>query len=461
MGMGRCIEGHTVTRFCERCCAATLAALALAACGSGELDPLEERRHAPPPPPPGEQCSGVDTDEAKSFIPPALAATATTVTTTRFGDFEIDWAEYPLPYFDAKIWAIWGKGVIAANGRYYSAVGDGNSPADGLATDGNTILYEYDPASRRLRAVGDVLTAFGMHVAGETGYGKIQGQIGEGPCGLLYMHTYWGSPTGVVYEGNYQGDLLLRYNPWTEQLESLGVKIPRLGVPSMTLFRSAGLIYGEANTHTEPKEVIFWAYEIASDAIVFQSPRRQRNDRSIAVDLDGSAYYMGVGSDLYRYDARINAESPLGVAFPGGGWLRASTRIAADGAIVMVTTQPDEAYLFDPSSTSLTLLATLPRSIADIEMDPSERVAYYVPVGLDGLPGFELNELDRTTGSVRRVVDVGAAIEAAGGSRPRGGYSINASPDGRTIYVAANSGEPDGFGVPVFIAIHLPASAMP
>jgi hypothetical protein len=170
---------------------------------------------------------------------------------------------------------------------------------------------------------------------------------------------------------------------------------------------------------------------------------------------------MGVGADLFRYDPLENTERELGVAFPGGGWLRASTRVSADGTILMITTEPDEAYVFDPASASLTLLATLPRPIADIELDPTGRVAYFVPVGLDGLPGFELDELDRSSGSVRRLVDLGAAIEAAGGSRPRGGYSVNASADGRTVYVAANSGEPDGFGIPVFIAVHLPESALP
>jgi hypothetical protein len=312
-----------------------------------------------------------------------------------------------------------------------------------------------------LRAVGDALTAFGAHVAGENGYGKIQGRIGEGPCGLLYMHTYWGSPGSVTYGGNYEGDLLLRYNPWTEHLESLGVKIPRLGVPSMSMFRPLGLIYGEANTSTEPKQVVFWTYDIANDSVIFESPRRQRNDRNVAVDLSGRAYYAGTGSELYRYDPATNAEEKLGLDFPGGGWLRASTRAAQDGTLVLVTTEPDEAYLFDPTRTSLTLLASLTRPIADIELDPTERVSYFVPVGLDGLPGFELYELDRTSGTVRRLLDIGDAVANASGSRPRGAYSINATPDGRILYVAANSGDPDGFGVPILIAVHLPEDELP
>src|SRR5207247_5631325 len=97
----------------------------------------------------------------------------------------------------------------------------------------------------------------------------------------------------------------------------------------------------------------------------------------------------------------------------------------------------------------------------DLDLDPLERAVYFVPVGLDGLPGFELYELARATGTLRRLLDLGEAIAAASGSRPRGAYSINTSPDGRTVYIAANSGEPDGFGIPLFIAVHLPDEALP
>lgn len=436
-----------------------LCAFVLVGCGSGRLDPFQERRFEPAKG--NEQCATVDRDETKSFIQPELSTVTKTTVTTNAGEFQVEWAEYPLPYSDAKVWSIWGKGLVASNGRYFSAVGDGSSPGDGTPHDGNTFLYDYDPSTRTLRAVGDALSAFGAHVSGENGYGKIQGQIGEGPCGLLYMHTYWGTPSAVVYGGNYQGDLLLRYNPWTRHLESLGVKIPRLGVPSMSLFRPLGLVYGEANTPTDPKEVVFWAYDIAGDSVIFESPRRQRNDRNVAVDRAGRAYYAGVGSELYRYDPSTNTEEKLGSGFSGGGWLRASTRAASDSTIVMVTTEPDEAYRFDPNDTSLTLLAALPRPIADIDLDPTERVSYFVPVGLDGLAGFGLYELNRTTGAVRQLLDLGEPIAAASGSRPRGAYSVNASADGRTIYVAANSGDPDGYGIPVFIALRIPDSALP
>ena len=350
--------------------------------------------------------------------------------------------------------------MIAENGRHYSAVGDGDSAGDDTPRDGNTVLYEYDPATQRLRAVGDVLNALGSHVPGENGYAKIQGTISEGPCGLFYMHSYWGSPRFVTYTGNYQGDLLLRYNPWTKAFESLGVKIPRMGVPSIALFRSGGLIYGRASTPTDPRETIFWAYAIASDSVTFQSPRRQASDKNVALDRDGRAYYSGTGPELLRYDPATNTESAI-ATFSGGGSLRASTRVAADGTLLLVTVEPNEVYRFDPLTTTLSLLSALPRQASDIELDPAERVAYFVPVGLDGRPAFELYEIDRATGSIRMLLDLGAALAAAGASAPRGSYSINASADGRMLYLAANSGEPDGYGVPIFIVVHLPESALP
>jgi hypothetical protein len=429
------------------------------ACGSGRLDPFEETREVAELPP--ERCDGVDKDESKSFIPIELQGAATVTQSTVAGEFLIDWTPYPVAYPDARQWAIWGKGLIASNGRYYTAVGDGDSAGDDTPRDGNTVLYEYDPTAKRLRAVGDVLTAFGMHVPGENGYAKIQGQVGEGPCGLLYMHSYWGSPRFVTYGGNYQGDLLLNYNPWTEELVSLGVKIPRMGVPSLTVWRAGGLIYGQAATPTEPKETIFWVYDIARDSVVFQSPRRQLTDRNIALGHDGSAYYAAAGSGLYRYDPHENSETELPVSFGGGGWLRSSTHVAADGTLLMVSAEPDEVYRFDPDAMSLTLLTTLNRPSSDIDLDPTERVAYLVPVGLDARLSFELYEVSRTTGAVRALLELGEVIAAAGGPRPRGSYSIDVSPTGRTVYVAANAGEPDGYGNPVFLAVHLPDSARP
>ena len=276
----------------------------------------------------------------------SLKATATTVEGT--GGITVDFVAHPLPPHRGKPWSHWGEGLVASNGRYYTAIGDS------LGRDGNSYLYEYDPASKTLRAVGDVLTAYGKHREGDWGYGKVHGQISEGPCGHLYFHTYWGSHRKLEYRGSYTGDLLMRYDPVAQQLVSLGVPMPETGTPSTQMW--GGLFYGEANhpkSDSWPDGKIFWAYDIARDKVVFTSPDLidHNSGRDIAVDGDGRAYYSGAGDDLLRYDPAANAEERIG-AFPHPGKLRASSEPAPDGKIFMTTNKGDDyyAYLFDPES---------------------------------------------------------------------------------------------------------------
>jgi hypothetical protein len=370
------------------------------------------------------------------------------------GSFAVDWALYPLAYPDGESWSSWAKGVVASNGKYYSAVGDDDSAGDGDTRDGNTFLYEYDPSTRKLRAVGDVLDAAPEHVSGDNGYGKIQSVIGEGPCGLLYMHTYWGSPGAVVYTGSYQGDLLLRYNPWLERLESLGAVVPHTGTPSTNIWRAGKLFYGEANP-PNATSVVFWVYDIAQQAVVYQSPARSRENRGIAVDLDGRAYTSDGGAGLYRYDPTTNSEQHFSAEFAGGGWLRASTRPASDGSIVMVTREPDEIYEFDPSLESLRYLASLSSYVADIELDPTGQRAYFAPALPAATDPFVLSQVDRATGAVRAVIELATPLQSASGVRPQGTYSLSLSPDGRTLYIAANAGPQRGFGAPMLLVVHL------
>lgn len=407
-----------------------------------------------------EDCSGVDMDESQDFIPEELRSLQATASTVTAGSVTVDWVIFPLPYADGHPWSIWGKGLFASDGKFYVAVGDEDSPGPaGGPRDGNAYLYEYNPATMTVRAVGDALSAQG-HFPGENGYGKIHGRINEGPCGLLYLHTYWGSERAVVYTPNYQGDILLRYNRWTKHLESLGVKMLYRGTPSTNLWRPAGLYYGEAPAPNGG--TIFWVYDIAADQVIFEGPELVRNERNIAIDLLGRAYYGGGGTALRRYDPSTNTEELIDAAFPNGGWLRSSTRAASDGTITLVSDQPPAFLAFDPEAQSVALLADAESYTADIDMDPTERVAYYVPGahGTSGSLGFPVQELNRASGSIRTVALLADAVQAASGLRPAGTYSITVSPDGRDIYIPANAG-PSGFNNPILLVVHLPDSELP
>ncbi|MDX1624226.1 MAG: CRTAC1 family protein [Gemmatimonadota bacterium] len=110
----------------------------------------------------------------------------------------------PLPDYEAKLWSTWGGAIVASNGKFYAAIGDHR------AADGNSFLYEFDPATGEIRIVGDVLSVV-PHVAGEFGHGKIHSRINEARDGYLYMTSYRGSRRGIRFTETYRGSVILRY----------------------------------------------------------------------------------------------------------------------------------------------------------------------------------------------------------------------------------------------------------
>ncbi|MGI9417056.1 MAG: hypothetical protein ACR2RA_04365 [Geminicoccaceae bacterium] len=375
----------------------------------------------------------------------------------------IDVVPHPLPPYPGNPWSHWGEGVLAGNGRYYTGIGDHRGP------DGNSYLYEYDPAGRTLRAVGDVLQAYGRHDRGAWGYGKIHGRISEGSCGFLYFSTYWGTRRGgLVYAGSYRGDLLMRYDPRSQRLISLGVPMPKMGTPSTRLFAKGGLFYGEANHPVTkgadwPEGKRFWVYDLAAREVIYQSETLidHGSGREIALDHDGRAYYSGAGRDLLRYDPKTNAEENI-ASFPHDGKLRASTRSAADGKIFLTTNKEHRAYLFDPKTRDLADLGPLPADAASLALSADGEEAYFSP-GAHGQGrdlGFPLMAIDRS-GETRTILELGPLIEAAGGLHPAGTYSITTDPARPgDVYILANAGpidaREDAFGQPMVVVAHLP-----
>ena len=116
----------------------------------------------------------------------------------------VHFAPFPLPPYEGNPWSTWGGALIASNGRFYAAIGDHRT------TDGNSYLFEFDPATKELQAVGDVLSAV-PHVPGEYGHGKIHSQINESRDGHLYMATYRGSPRNIAFTPTFRGGVILRY----------------------------------------------------------------------------------------------------------------------------------------------------------------------------------------------------------------------------------------------------------
>ncbi|HEU0022198.1 MAG TPA: VCBS repeat-containing protein, partial [Dehalococcoidia bacterium] len=118
----------------------------------------------------------------------------------------IDYAVFPLPDHPGVPWSQWGQGLVASNGKFYTAVGDHIKDASG-----NSYLYEYDPDTRILRSVGDIATAVGSGPGSGGHFGKVHGQINEANDGYIYFTSYWGDMDSAAEDPGYDGSVLLRY----------------------------------------------------------------------------------------------------------------------------------------------------------------------------------------------------------------------------------------------------------
>ena len=177
-------------------------------------------------------------------------------------------AVYPGPSEQGDPWSQWGQGIVTNDGRFLSAAGNH------LGVDGNSYLYEFDPATGNLTLIGDVLSMVD-HQPGAWGYGKIHAQMVEGPCGEVYASTYWGTRRDLVYDRGYTGDLLLRLDPAARTMSVLGVPVPGHGTPSMGGSSALGLLYGEATDPvSQPDAGLFYVTNVATGetTIVDDSP---------------------------------------------------------------------------------------------------------------------------------------------------------------------------------------------
>ncbi len=148
-------------------------------------------------------------------------------------------AVYPRPDYEGNPWSQWGQGIVLADGRFLSAIGDH------IGRDGNSFLYELDPADGRLTRIGDIASLVG-HRPGDWGYGKVHAQMVAGPCGEVYAASYWGTRNDLAVGGSYEGDVLLRLDPQLRTSESLGPILEGHGAPSMAGWADGGLLYAEA-----------------------------------------------------------------------------------------------------------------------------------------------------------------------------------------------------------------------
>jgi hypothetical protein len=431
-----------------------------AACGGGS-DDAASTPVAPSTPSSSRPAGTATPSTSDSSCPPARgapagpSAEAQVIQEGEGSAPRIEAAVYPAPEGGGEPWSQWGQGVVLPDGRFLSTAGDHRG------ADGNAYLFVYDPETRRITRVADVLSQV-EHEEGAWGYGKIHAQLVASGCDV-YLATYWGSRRGLEFSPSYDGDLLFRVDPSTLELEPLGTPVPRHGVPSLAGSTAAGLLYGEAVDPlvSERRDTgSFFAYDVEAGRVTFESDNPDHiGFRNIAVGPDGTAYLAGEGGVLLAYEPGSDELRPLPDPLPGGGWLRASTAPGPDGTVYGVTQDPDRLFALHRDG-RITDLGEARGYTASLALSPDGSRFFYVP-GAHGdayEQGTPLIAVDTETGDQTVVAELNPPAERELGLRLGGTYDVAVDPSGDRVYVGLNAAEPsaeDAFGEVVLAVVHL------
>jgi hypothetical protein len=384
---------------------------------------------------------------------------------------EVDYAPFPV-YYSAD-WTNWGAGCLHPNGRVYTVIGDHR------ATGADSFLYEFDPATHRLREVADLWHAAKDMKEEDYGFGKVHGRLCVGGDGKVYLASWWAAESDSP---RYRGDRIFCFDPSSGEMTELGITVPGHGAPVVAMDARRLIFYGEfgdpAETATD-----FVAYDLRNRCVLFRGGHAEDRTpgRGILVDGEGCAYY-DVRGTVRKYDPRTNSVSELADPLPGKKFRQVASRLRPDGTIV-ATTRGSQSPLIvlDPKAGKVTTVATLWGEAKALDVDATGRWVYYLidsPVGIHPDPdrlkeltdpnhivaGLPVVQVDLANPARQKAIAfLEAPLERALGWETRGKYtcySLLASPDGRTLYITLNGFRRCDLGfyhaTPVFLVVHIP-----
>ena len=366
-----------------------------------------------------------------------------------------------LPAGKEILWSSWGNGCVASNGKYYTAIGNHGG------YDGNSFLYEYDPAANTLKKIVDVAEAIRQKPA-EYGHGKIHAQIHEHK-GALYFATYWGKQRQVqdAYSKGYKGSILFRYDLRNRTLENLGAIAAKKGLPASTLDPIRELLYFYGVENDKGDVVV---YDLKKRSVKFQGGAEfTAEHRSFLQAKDEKIYFSDQKGKLSFYDPDKNAILSSTFVLPGSkNSLRASTSATSAGTIWGMT-HFGTLFVFDPAKQSIRDLG--PNFLAGdytavMVLSPDEKYLYYAP-GAHGSAteaGTPVIQYRIQTGERKVIAFLRDPFLRKANYFIAGNYNMQIDSKGSTLYCTFNGSTPgsgkkqEKFGLPSLVVIQIPES---
>lgn len=355
----------------------------------------------------------------------------------------VDFLYYPGQTYVAKIWSNWGDG-LAANGKYYSSIGDHNAPK------GNAFVYEYDPAKKVMRLLVDVARVLGELVAYLPG--KIHGRLDLGSDGWLYFSTHRGSSKATTDAYGYKGDWILRCDPKNGRSEVVvHGPVPKHCIPCSVLDPERLIFYGGTAPGAGKDDetgVQFFAYDLKNRKLLYSGPDGPARYMIFAKST-GNIYYVPGKEDMvgpimrYHPDkggAPVKLDAELG--------LRAATQETPQGYVYTVSKGgklgDSILYAFDTKTETVEKLGPAAvgsaNYITSLDADPSGRYLYYIPGAHGGSDkdGSAVVQFDTKTRQKKIIAFLDPYFEDRYGATLVGTFSSALDPLGDKLYITWN-----------------------
>lgn len=378
----------------------------------------------------------------------------------------IDFLFYPGQNYPGKPWSNWGDS-IAVNGKYYASIGDHLAPA------GNAFVFEYDPATRKIRQLVDVRKVLGLP-DGHYTPGKIHGRLDLGSDGWLYFSTHRGSTRVTTDQFHYQGDWIIRCEPASGRTEIVAHgPVPKHCIPTSVLDPQRLIFYGGTAPGTGEEEagIQFFAYDLRARKLLYSGPRGPSR-YMIFARTTGRVYFTpGKAAEgaLMRFDPEKGG-APEEIAASIG--LRAATEETADGIVYTVSTgqggREAELYAFNTRTEQVERLGPAAVGtqsyITSIDADPTGRFLYYVPGAHGGSErdGCPVVQFDVKTRQRKVIAFLHPFYAEKYGCTLKGTFSSALDPAGDKLYITWNNSRGSKvWDSCVLTVLHIPASERP
>jgi hypothetical protein len=347
----------------------------------------------------------------------------------------VDLIYYPEQNYLGSPWSVWGDGSIVDN-KYYSAIGDHAAPT------GNAFVYEYDPATHKLRSLCSTAETIALP-DGHYMPAKIHSRVEMGRDGWLYFATHRGSTRVTIDKYHYEGDWILRTHPESGKTEMVAHgPVPKSCIPTSVLDPERMIFYGGTSAGDyKDKTVTFFAYDLVKRKVLhtaINGPTRCM----IFAKSTGRIYYMDeVNERLMRYDPASNRPPEV---ISGSIGLRAATEETSDGFVYTVGKTDGEMYRFHTRTEAVeqfgdSVVGTQSYT-ASLDADPSGRYLYYIPGAHGGSQkdGSPVVQFDTRNRSQKVIAFLQPVLEKRYGYVTLGTYSTALSNDGGTLFVTWN-----------------------